>query len=79
MGNEKEWVKHILDVVYGLLQNLDIYQSYILHTTSICFFLYFSTIATVPVIYYKLITDEMLEALEGSGHTHTLTSRISED
>ena len=64
---------------------MDIYKiwTYVNHTfyTQLVFdfFLYFSTIATVPEIYYKLIPDEMLEALEGSGHTHTPTSRISEE
>lgn len=64
---------------------MDFYKiwTYINHTfytqLVFVFFYIFFTIATVPVIYYKLITDEILETLEGSGHTHTSTSRISEE
>lgn len=64
---------------------MDFYKiwTYVSHTfyTQLVFdfLLSFSTIATVPEIYYKLIPDEMLEALEGSGHTRTPTSRIFEE
>ena len=37
-GKWKEWVKHIFEVAYGHLQNLNICQPHILHTASIWFF-----------------------------------------